>query len=157
MGETPTVTQPGCNSEETGSIELEMSGGVQPYDIKWYKLSVAQESATSSSTNSSSTIEFSDGGYVSMNKDGFYLIDNLEAGKYRAIITDASGCQIFSRSGLIKSNTFNMISQRIYNKEIIDCDSGTVEADFSFQLSGTSLAYNIYLMERQYMVETQDK
>ena len=25
-----TVTQPGCNSEETGSIELEMSGGVNP-------------------------------------------------------------------------------------------------------------------------------
>ena len=38
-----------------------------------------------------------------------------------------------------------MISQRIYNREVIDCDSGTVEADFSFQLSGTSLAYNIYL------------
>ena len=48
VGETPIVTQPGCDSEETGSIELEMSGGVQPYDIKWYKLSVAQNSATSS-------------------------------------------------------------------------------------------------------------
>ena len=55
-----------------------MSGGVEPYDIKWYKLSVAQNSATSSTTNSSSTIEFTDGGYVSMNKDGFYLIDNWE-------------------------------------------------------------------------------
>ena len=45
VGETPIVTQPGCNSDELGSIELEMNGGVQPYDIKWYKLSVAQESA----------------------------------------------------------------------------------------------------------------
>ena len=75
VGETPIVSQPGCNSDELGSIELEMNGGVQPYDIKWYKLSVAQQTATSSSTgtstatSSSTTIEFSDGGYVSMNKD----------------------------------------------------------------------------------------
>ncbi len=78
-----------------------MNGGVQPYDIKWYKLSVAQEDATSSTssgtgtststTSSSTTIEFSDGGYVSMNKDGFYLIDNLAPGKYRAIVTDNTG------------------------------------------------------------------
>ena len=44
VGETPVVTQPGCNSDELGSIELELSGGAQPYDIKWYKLSVAQQS-----------------------------------------------------------------------------------------------------------------
>ena len=139
-----------------------MSGGVQPYDIKWYKLSVAQQSATSTtssgtgtstSTTSSSTaltsnpttIEFSDGGYVSMNKDGFYLIDQLQPGKYRAIVTDATGCQIFSRSGVVKTSSFNMINQRVYNREILDCDSGVVESDFSFRLSGTSLAYNIEL------------
>ena len=167
VGETPVVTQPGCNSDELGSIELEMSGGVQPYDIKWYKLSVAQQSATSTtssgtgtststSTTSSSTtstatasnpttIEFSDGGYVSMNKDGFYLIDQLQPGKYRAIVTDATGCQIFSRSGVVKTSSFNMINQRVYNREILDCDSGVVESDFSFRLSGTSLAYNIEL------------
>ena len=154
VGETPAVTQPGCNSEELGTIELDLSGGVQPYNIKWYKLSVAQDSAVSStassstassSTLSSTTIEFSDGGYVSMNKDGFYLIDNLQPGKYRAIVTDATGCKIFSRSGLIKNSSFNMINQRVYNREILDCETGLVEADFSFRLSGTSLAYNIYL------------
>jgi len=154
VGEAPIITQPGCNSEELGSIELELNGGVQPYDIKWYKLSVAQDSAlsttssgtgTSSSTTVTSSIEFSDGGYVSMNLDGFYLIDNLQPGKYRAIVTDATGCQIFSRSGVIKTSSFNMINQRIFNREILDCDSGVVEADFSFRLSGTSLAYNIYL------------
>ncbi|MDG1192181.1 MAG: hypothetical protein P8N15_09035, partial [Flavobacteriaceae bacterium] len=154
VGETPTITQPGCNSDELGSIELEMSGGVQQYVIKWYKLSVAQESAissassgtgTSSATTSTNTIEFSDGGYVSMNKDGFYLIDQLQPGKYRAIVTDATGCQIFSRSGVIKSSSFNMLNQRVYNREILDCDTGLVEADFSFRLSGTSLAYNIFL------------
>jgi hypothetical protein len=158
VGETPAVTQPGCNSEELGTIELDLSGGVQPYNIKWYKLSVAQDSAVSSTassstassststpTSSSTTIEFSDGGYVSMNKDGFYLIDNLQPGKYRAIVTDATGCKIFSRSGLIKSSSFNMINQRVYNREILDCETGLVEADFSFRLSGTSLAYNIYL------------
>ncbi|MFL2598628.1 MAG: PKD domain-containing protein, partial [Flavobacteriaceae bacterium] len=154
VGETPAVTQPGCNSEELGTIELNLSGGVQPYNIKWYKLSVAQDSAVSStassstassSTSSSTTIEFSDGGYVSMNKDGFYLIDNLQPGKYRAIVTDATGCKIFSRSGLIKNSSFNMINQRVYNREILDCETGLVEADFSFRLSGTSLAYNIYL------------
>ncbi|MGA0317018.1 MAG: PKD domain-containing protein [Flavobacteriaceae bacterium] len=156
VGETPIITQPGCNSEELGSIELEMNGGVQPYNIKWYKLSVAQENATSStssgtgtstSTTSSSTttIEFSDGGYVSMNKDGFYLIDNLAPGKYRAIVTDATGCQIFSRAGVIKTSSFNMVNQRVYNREVLDCDSGLVESDFSFRLTGTSLAYNIYL------------
>ena len=158
VGETPAVTQPGCNSEELGTIELNLSGGVQPYNIKWYKLSVAQDSAVSSTassstassststpTSSSTTIEFSDGGYVSMNKDGFYLIDNLQPGKYRAIVTDATGCKIFSRSGLIKNSSFNMINQRVYNREILDCETGLVEADFSFRLSGTSLAYNIYL------------
>ena len=154
VGETPLITQPGCNSDDLGSIELELSGGVQPYDIKWYKLSVAQDNAisttvsgsgSSSSTTVSSSIEFSDGGYVSMNKDGFYLIDNLAPGKYRAIVTDATGCQIFSRSGVIKTSNFNMVNQRVYNREILDCDSGVVEADFSFRLSGTSLAYNIEL------------
>ena len=150
---TPIVTQPGCNSEELGSIELQLSGGAQPYEITWYKLSVAQDSvvsstssgSTASSTTTTSTIEFSDGGYVSMNKDGFYLVDNLEAGKYRAIISDASGCEIFTRSGVIKTSEFNMTNQRVYNREILDCDSGTVNADFSFRLSGTSLAYNIFL------------
>ena len=69
VGETPIVSQPGCNSDELGSIELEMNGGVQPM-IKWYKLSVAQQSATSSgtgtstATSSSTTIEFSDGGIL---------------------------------------------------------------------------------------------
>ena len=155
VGETPVVTQPGCNSDELGSIELELSGGAQPYDIKWYKLSVAQQSATSSTnsgtgtststTSSSTNIEFSDGGYVSMNKDGFYLIDQLQPGKYRAIVTDATGCSIFSRSGVIKTSSFNMISQRVYNRQVLDCDSGVVEADFSFKLSGSSLAYNIIL------------
>ena len=154
VGETPLVTQPGCNSDELGSIELELSGGVQPYDIKWYKLSVAQESAlsstvsgsgSSSSTTVTNSIEFSDGGYVSMNKDGFYLIDNLVPGKYRAIVTDATGCKIFSRSGIIKTSAFNMTNQRVFNKEVLDCDSGIVEADFSFRLTGTTLAYNIYL------------
>jgi hypothetical protein len=80
-----------------------------------------------------------------MNKDGFYLIDNLQPGKYRAIVTDATGCKIFSRSGLIKTSSFNMINQRVYNREILDCESGLVEADFSFRLTGTTLAYNIYL------------
>ena len=155
VGETPVVTQPGCNSDELGSIELELSGGAQPYDIKWYKLSVAQQTATSSTnsgtgtststTSSSTNIEFSDGGYVSMNKDGFYLVDQLQPGKYRAIVTDATGCSIFSRSGVIKTSSFNMISQRVYNRQVLDCDSGIVEADFSFKLSGSSLAYNIIL------------
>ncbi|MDB4227388.1 hypothetical protein N9799_01110 [Flavobacteriaceae bacterium] len=153
VGETPTIKQPGCNSAELGSIELAVSGGLQPYDIKWYKLSVAQASAISSvvsgsvasPTTSSSTIEFSDGGYVSMNKDGFFLVDNLQAGKYRAIITDANGCQIFSRSGVIKNSEFNIINQRLFNREILDCSTGTVVSDFSFNLSGTSLAYNISL------------
>ena len=165
VGETPKVEQPGCNSDELGSIELELNGGVQPYDIKWYKLSVAQQSATSSiasgtgtststtngsgtstsTTASSTTIEFSDGGYVSMNKDGFYLIDQLQPGKYRAIVTDATGCKIFSRSGVIKTSSFNMISQRVYNRQVLECDSGIVEADFSFKLTGSSLAYNIFL------------
>jgi len=153
VGETPTIKQPGCNSAELGSIELAVSGGLQPYDIKWYKLSVAQASAISSvvsgsvasPTTSSSTIEFSDGGYVSMNKDGFYLIDNLQAGKYRAIITDAKGCQIFSRSGVIKNSEFNIVNQKLFNREILDCSTGTVVSDFSFNLSGTSLAYNISL------------
>ena len=139
VGETPLVTQPGCNSDELGSIELELSGGAQPYDIKWYKLSVAQESAlsstvsgsgSSSSTTVTNSIEFSDGGYVSMNKDGFYLIDNLVPGKYRAIVTDATGCKIFSRSGIIKTSAFNMTNQRVFNKEVLDCDSGIVEARF---------------------------
>ena len=80
-----------------------------------------------------------------MNKDGFYLIDQLQPGKYRAIVTDATGCSIFSRSGVIKTSSFNMISQRVYNRQILDCDSGVVEADFSFKLSGSSLAYNIFL------------
>ena len=153
VGETPTIKQPGCNSAELGSIELAVSGGLQPYDIKWYKLSVAQASAISSvvsgsvasPTTSSSTIEFSDGGYVSMNKDGFYLIDNLQAGKYRAIITDAKGCQIFSRSGVIKNSEFNIVNQKLFNREILDCSTGKVVSDFSFNLSGTSLAYNISL------------
>ena len=151
VGETPIVSQPGCNSDELGSIELEMNGGVQPYDIKWYKLSVAQQTATSSgtgtstATSSSNTIEFSDGGYISMNKDGFFLIDQLQPGKYRAIVTDATGCSIFSRSGVIKTSNFNMIGQRIYNRQVLDCDSGVVESDFSFKLSGSSLAYNIFL------------
>ncbi len=38
-----------------------------------------------------------------------------------------------------------MVNQRIYNREVLDCDSGLVESDFSFRLTGTSLAYNIYL------------
>ena len=38
-----------------------------------------------------------------------------------------------------------MISQRVYNRQVLDCDSGVVEADFSFKLSGSSLAYNIIL------------
>ena len=154
VGETPIITQPGCNSDELGGIELELSGGVQPYDIKWYKLAAASDNAlsltssgtgTGSSTLASSTLVFSDGGYVSMNKDGFYLIDNLEPGKYRAIVTDASGCQIFSRSGIIKTSSFNMVKQKVFNREVLDCESGIVEADFSFRLTGTSLAYNIFL------------
>ena len=80
-----------------------------------------------------------------MNKDGFYLIDNLQAGKYRAIITDANGCQIFSRSGVIKNSEFNIVNQKLFNREILDCSTGTVVSDFSFNLSGTSLAYNISL------------
>ena len=77
----PTITQPGCNSDELGSIELQLSGGSQPYDIKWYRLAVASDNAlsltstntsgTGSSSVASETIIFSDGGYVSMNKDGF--------------------------------------------------------------------------------------
>ena len=154
VGETPIITQPGCNSDELGGIELELSGGVQPYDIKWYKLAAASDNAlsltssgtgTGSSTLASSTLVFSDGGYVSMNKDGFYLIDNLEPGKYRAIVTDATGCQIFSRSGIIKTSSFNMVKQKVFNREVLDCESGIVEADFSFRLTGTSLAYNIFL------------
>ena len=35
-----------------------------------------------------------------MNKDGFFLIDQLQPGKYRAIVTDATGCLIFSDQGL---------------------------------------------------------
>ena len=58
VGETPVVTQPGCNSDELGSIELELSGGAQPYDIKWYKLSVAQQSATSSTNSGTGHINF---------------------------------------------------------------------------------------------------
>ena len=154
VGEIPIITQPGCNSDELGGIELELSGGVQPYDIKWYKLAAASDNAlsltssgtgTGSSTLASSTLVFSDGGYVSMNKDGFYLIDNLEPGKYRAIVTDATGCQIFSRSGIIKTSSFNMVKQKVFNREVLDCESGIVEADFSFRLTGTSLAYNIFL------------
>ena len=152
--EIPIVSQPGCNSDELGGIELELSGGVQPYDIKWYKLAAASDNAlslttsgtvTGSSTLASSTLVFSDGGYVSMNKDGFYLIDSLEPGKYRAIITDATGCQIFSRSGIIKTSSFNMVKQKVFNREVLDCELGIVEADFSFRLTGTSLAYNIFL------------
>ena len=152
VGENPIITQPGCSSNEAGSIEVELTGGVQPYDIKWYKLSVSQpnaisstQSGTSSSTSVTSTIQFSDGNYVSMGKDGFFLIDNLEPGKYRAIITDATGCQIFSRSGLIKGSSFNIVNQRIFNEEILDCSTGSIEADFSFRLTGNSLAYDIYL------------
>ena len=154
VGEIPIVSQPGCNSDELGGIELELSGGVQPYDIKWYKLAAASDNAlslttsgtgTGSSTLASSTLVFSDGGYVSMNKDGFYLIDSLEPGKYRAIITDATGCQIFSRSGIIKTSSFNMVKQKVFNREVLDCELGIVEADFSFRLTGTSLAYNIFL------------
>ena len=151
----PTITQPGCNSDELGSIELQLSGGSQPYDIKWYRLAVASDNALSltasntggtvSSTVASETIIFSDGGYVSMNKDGFYIIDNLDPGKYKAIIRDNTSCQIFTRTGVIKSSTFNMVNQRIFNREVLDCASGVVEADFSFRLSGTSLAYNIEL------------
>ena len=55
VGETPTITQPGCNSAELGSIELTVSGGLQPYDIKWYKLSVAQASAISSVVSGSAS------------------------------------------------------------------------------------------------------
>ena len=126
VGETPVVTQPGCNSDELGSIELELSGGAQPYDIKWYKLSVAQQTATSSTnsgtgtststTSSSTNIEFSDGGYVSMNKDGFYLVDQLQPGKYRAIVTDATGCSIFSRSGVIK-HLFQYDKSKSFNRK----------------------------------------
>ena len=65
-----------------------------------------------------------------MNKDGFFLIDQLQPGKYRAIVTDATGCSIFSRSGVIKTSNFNMIGQRIYNRQVLDCDSGVVESDF---------------------------
>ena len=150
----PTITQPGCNSDELGSIELQLSGGSQPYDIKWYRLAVASDNAlsltstqtgTPSATVASETIIFSDGGYVSMNKDGFYIIDNLDPGKYKAIIKDNTSCQIFTRTGVIKSSSFNMFNQRVYNREVLDCASGLVEADFSFRLSGTSLAYNIEL------------
>ncbi|MBL6870083.1 MAG: hypothetical protein ISQ98_00005 [Flavobacteriaceae bacterium] len=80
-----------------------------------------------------------------MNKDGFYIIDNLDPGKYKAIIKDNTSCQIFTRTGVIKSSSFNMFNQRIYNRDVLDCASGLVEADFSFRLSGTSLAYNIEL------------
>ena len=38
-----------------------------------------------------------------------------------------------------------MIGQRIFNRQVLDCDSGVVESDFSFKLSGSSLAYNIFL------------
>ena len=38
-----------------------------------------------------------------------------------------------------------MVNQRIFNREVLDCASGVVESDFSFRLSGTSLAYNIEL------------
>ena len=151
---SPIITQPGCNSDETGSIELQLSGGSQPYDIKWYRLAVASDNAlsltstqtgTPSATVASETIIFSDGGYVSMNKDGFYIIDNLEPGKYKAIIKDNTSCEIFTKSGVIKSSTFNMVKQKVFNREVLDCESGIVEADFSFRLTGTSLAYNIFL------------
>ena len=46
------------------------------------------QTGTPSATIASETIIFSDGGYVSMNKDGFYIIDNPEPGKYKAIIKD---------------------------------------------------------------------
>jgi gliding motility-associated-like protein len=61
---TPTLTDVLCFGEATGSIELAVSGGVEPYDFDW------------------------------SNNDNTATINTLEAGIYNLTLTDANGCML---------------------------------------------------------------
>ncbi len=60
---SPSVTDADCQGSQTGSIDLQITGGMPPYSISW------NNGATTSN------------------------LDGLSAGDYNVIVTDANGCE----------------------------------------------------------------
>ncbi len=78
-------TRPTLNSQNTGRVQLEITGGAFPYSVKVYKGStlIKTETFTSNQHNGNSPL------YPDYKE--YYNIENLAAGAYSFLITDACG------------------------------------------------------------------
>ena len=88
-----TATAPTCHGLSDGRIELEVSGGMAPYTVRWADElwetpatlpALAQRGPNALADEDSEVPDFT----------GSTLRTNLSAGRYEAVVTDATGCEV---------------------------------------------------------------
>jgi uncharacterized protein (DUF2141 family) len=102
-----------CGGDSTGMITSAVSGGVTPYTYAW--------------SNSASSVIFSTAS----------SIQNVKAGTYHLIVTDANGCQLLDSATIIQ----NPIVQASISKTDITCN-GNADGTLSVTVSGGTVPYS---------------
>jgi len=100
---TEDITSAGCNGQTNGAIQLSINGGVGPFQVAWL------------------------GGQLDS------TINNLSAGDYQALITDANMCE-FTYNGTVTENAPFLLELDGDDVTCFDEDDGSIIS----QTSGTS-------------------
>jgi len=99
-----------CDNPQSGSINLGISGGRLPYTIQW--------NTGQTTTN----------------------LENIPAGSYSVVVTDASGCQINGVFDVKRPDPLNLIAFRRTN---VECAPRLIEEEIEIAISGGVAPYTI--------------